>query len=711
MAQYGSEPDDGGSLAGSPANASLTGDKLRRRPAHSRKPSVESVDLENDTLLPAALDRLQILSGATGLSVPGAGRPPRRLRGPTAEGASARESVASADEAVARGGSSGESSRAAEVTSEVTSAEKPFSAVGSGDKIRAIVASGGALYDKPDGSRGYRGGDTRLVSIRRGATFDALSALLFLDDDDDDDDDDDASGRGVAKRVAKRKRRKKVYYRDPNDGVTLLRVARDADIDEMFEEWDRRMATLVRDAFANASNANPEKLKVYVVETSAETSADSEPATPREQSRGQSKEQLKMTKMKSSASASVGLQNVPSAELTLVHRLGGGAFGEVHLALWRGAEVAVKFTRAQERRFVTRRARETRDAQNAENEKHEKHEKHERVDSEHSDSEDEDGEEEALDAREALASRESFLKEARTMAALHHPNVVFVYGVVDDGDRLGIVEEFMRSGSLRRLLNLHVREAKERAAERSSETNGEGEGEGEGEGDAAAPTRSKGVLRGPKGVGKRHLSATVRARCALDVARGMAYLHSRRFVHFDLKCDNVLTARQLGVAGGVTCKVADFGLSKQQRGTVIVGDNGGGADVEPRDKNADDKSREFTSGIASQRGTLPWTAPELFSDPAGATESVDAYSFGVCMWELWTCDVPFRDMREQSVVWGIMTGKRPEVPSGGPGAENEPVPGYRDLMTALWREDPRARPTFDETAAILEDALAKATSH
>jgi serine/threonine protein kinase len=670
MAQYGSEPDDGGSLAGSPANASLTGDKLRRRPAHSRKPSVESVDLENDTLLPAALERMQILSGATGLSAPGAGRPPRRLRGPTAEGASARESVASADEAVARDGSSGESSRAAEVTS----AEKP--AVGSGDKIRAIVASGGALYDKPDGSRGYRGGDTRLVSIRRGATFDALSALL------DDDDDDDAS-------IAKRKKRQKVYYRDPNDGVTLLRVARDADIDEMFEEWDRRMATLVRDAFAHASNANPEKLKVYVVEKSG--SADSEPATSRDASREQSQEQL--TKMKSSASASVGLQNVPSAELTLVHRLGGGAFGEVHLALWRGAEVAVKFTRARR-------------------ERRERREKRERVDSEHDvseDSEDEDGEEEALDAREALASRESFLKEARTMAALHHPNVVFVYGVVDDGDRLGIVEEFMRSGSLRRLLNLHVREAKERAAERSSETNGEGEGEGEGEGDAAAPTRSK-KPTGPRGFGKRHLSATVRARCALDVARGMAYLHSRRFVHFDLKCDNVLTARQLGVAGGVTCKVADFGLSKQQRGTVNVGGDGGGADVEPRDKNADDKAREFTSGIASQRGTLPWTAPELFSDPAGATESVDAYSFGVCMWELWTCDVPFRDEREQSVVWGIMTGKRPEVPSGGPGAENEPVPGYRDLMTALWREDARARPTFDETVAILEDALAKATS-
>ena len=72
------------------------------------------------------------------------------------------------------------------------------------------------------------------------------------------------------------------------------------------------------------------------------------------------------------------------------------------------------------------------------------------------------------------------------------------------------------------------------------------------------------------------------------------------------------------------------------------------------------------------------------------------------MWELWTCDVPFKDMREQSVVWGIMTGKRPELP---PADLDEPCVGWRDLMTALWREDPKSRPTFDETARVLEEAL------
>jgi|TARA_B110000977_G_scaffold13037_1_gene16551 serine/threonine protein kinase len=181
-------------------------------------------------------------------------------------------------------------------------------------------------------------------------------------------------------------------------------------------------------------------------------------------------------------------------------------------------------------------------------------------------------------------------------------------------------------------------------------------------------------------------------------------------VHFDLKCDNVLTARQLGIAGGVTCKVADFGLSKQQKGTAVgvslggsssltAGNNAGGHNPGHGSRNPQGH-REFTSGIASQRGTLPWTAPELFSDPQSATEKVDVYSFGVTMWELWTCDVPFKDLREQSVVWGIMTGKRPELSD----TAKEPFAGYKTLMKSCWSEDVQKRPNFDDVVAQLEVA-------
>ena len=712
MSQYGSELDDGSSLAGSPANSTLTGDKLRRRPAHSRKASIESLDLENDTLLPAALERLQILAGSA------QGRPPRRRSEP-----SAKESVASVDDGISnRDASSGESSRV-----EVTSVEKP-NARGAGDsywdKIRSIVASGGAFVDTPDGSRRYEGGDTRLRSIKRGCDFETLLDLLDVPLMSSTRNDD--SGERNAK--------PRVFYRDPNDASMLIRIARDADIDEMFEEWDRRVRVFGRERNDPNEFGFSEKLRVYVVAEKT-GSADSEPgsgSTPR--SRGSPNAVDRSGSMRDasreiSASASSGLQNIPSAELTVAHRLGGGAFGEVHLALWRGSEVAVKFLRAAQparfRRFgaASRRRRNRGDPPDA----NDREEDRSRSRSRDEEEAEEDAEAEAAEAeaaevsilsasesddseddsenREALASRERFLKEAKVMAALHHPNVVFVYGVVDDGERLGIVEEFLRSGSLRRLLNLHAKEARD--AERAAMVVAE-DGDGnllEGPHFSAAVDRGEDIDAKKKPRGKRTLRRSVRARCALDIARGMAYLHSRRFVHFDLKCDNVMTARRLGLNGGVACKVADFGLSKHQRGgggsVAGGGIAGGSSNRGTASGRVSSGPREFVSGVASQRGTLPWTAPELFSDPQSATERVDVYSFGVTMWELWTCDVPFHNMLEQSVVWGIMTGKRPEVPSD----EEEPCPGWLELMTSAWADDPNRRPTFDEIVTRLERSL------
>jgi serine/threonine protein kinase len=76
--------------------------------------------------------------------------------------------------------------------------------------------------------------------------------------------------------------------------------------------------------------------------------------------------------------------------------------------------------------------------------------------------------------------------------------------------------------------------------------------------------------------------------------QGMEYLHGKRIVHFDLKSANLLLGYRERRA---ICKVADFGLSKQKRETYV-------------------------SGVSSQRGTLPWIAPEIIKTPHAVTEKV-----------------------------------------------------------------------------------------
>eukprot|EP01119_Soliformovum_irregulare_P018630 TRINITY_DN575_c0_g2_i3.p1 TRINITY_DN575_c0_g2~~TRINITY_DN575_c0_g2_i3.p1 ORF type:complete len:598 (+),score=176.46 TRINITY_DN575_c0_g2_i3:290-2083(+) len=82
---------------------------------------------------------------------------------------------------------------------------------------------------------------------------------------------------------------------------------------------------------------------------------------------------------------------------------------------------------------------------------------------------------------------------------------------------------------------------------------------------------------------------------ALDVAMGMVYLHSKDFIHRDLKSPNLLLDENNVVL------ISDFGTSRMLK-----------------------KTSNMTSGI----GTLGWTAPEIFNDER-YSEKADVYSFGI----------------------------------------------------------------------------------
>ncbi|KAJ7616201.1 kinase-like domain-containing protein [Mycena polygramma] len=102
-------------------------------------------------------------------------------------------------------------------------------------------------------------------------------------------------------------------------------------------------------------------------------------------------------------------------------------------------------------------------------------------------------------------------------------------------------------------------------------------------------------------------------RFVLEIAQGLAYLHSMNIIHGDLRGNNIL------VSDECTACLADFGLA-----TTV------------RDENAD--TTAVTASSSSRSGSMRWFAPELLMpEDFGCegfvrTRATDVYAFGcVCL--------------------------------------------------------------------------------
>ncbi|GAB4814550.1 hypothetical protein N2152v2_001596 [Parachlorella kessleri] len=96
-------------------------------------------------------------------------------------------------------------------------------------------------------------------------------------------------------------------------------------------------------------------------------------------------------------------------------------------------------------------------------------------------------------------------------------------------------------------------------------------------------------------------------KIALDVAKGLVFLHSKRIIHFDLKSPNILLGRD------GTAKIADVGMAKVLQ-------------------------RDYVTGVV---GTLAWAAPEMLWGER-CTERADMYSYGIVLWEICSGERPVR---------------------------------------------------------------------
>lgn len=97
----------------------------------------------------------------------------------------------------------------------------------------------------------------------------------------------------------------------------------------------------------------------------------------------------------------------------------------------------------------------------------------------------------------------------------------------------------------------------------------------------------------------------------IEVAQAIQHLHSLKLIHCDIKPENVLLKSDGSKPIGFVTKLSDFGLAKLLRENYYIVNRSGS-------------------------GTVTHLAPELFQVGSKLTTSVDTFSFGIMMWELYT---------------------------------------------------------------------------
>ncbi|WOH12806.1 hypothetical protein DCAR_0832314 [Daucus carota subsp. sativus] len=162
---------------------------------------------------------------------------------------------------------------------------------------------------------------------------------------------------------------------------------------------------------------------------------------------------------------------------------------------------------------------------------------------------------------------------------------------------------------------------------------------------------------------KKKLPFKTVVQLALDLARGLSYLHSNNIVHRDVKAENMLLDAQRNL------KIADFGLARVEA-------------LYPED-------------MTGETGTIVYMAPEVI-DGQPYNRKCDVYSFAICLWEIYCCDRPYPNLCSADVSYQVVEEDlRPKIPKRCPSP-------LASIMRKCWDEDPEKRPSMDEAVRMLE---------
>ena len=188
-----------------------------------------------------------------------------------------------------------------------------------------------------------------------------------------------------------------------------------------------------------------------------------------------------------------------------------------------------------------------------------------------------------FDPKITEALLEEFNNEIEKLFILRHPYIIQLYGITEKekSQKLAVITELAPKGSLFDYLHKNQKT-------------------------------------------KNNLSLDFKNRITKQLICTMAYIHSRGYVHRDLKTQNILLDKNLDM------KMCDFGLTKLKS--------------------------ELNSGSGQFAGTPCYMAPELF-DRKYYDDKVDVFAFGTVLWEIYTQKIPYANCDAMEIKQKVTKGE------------------------------------------------------
>ncbi|CAK0783773.1 hypothetical protein CVIRNUC_006973 [Coccomyxa viridis] len=157
---------------------------------------------------------------------------------------------------------------------------------------------------------------------------------------------------------------------------------------------------------------------------------------------------------------------------------------------------------------------------------------------------------------------------------------------------------------------------------------------------------------------------------ALEIAEGLAFLHSCCVVHCDLSAGNVLLCSDSEQPHGFSAKISDFGMCRIK----------------------DMVAQE------SLQGTYSHMAPEVIEGQE-FSEASDVYALGVLVWEMYNGQRAWSGLHFAQLSYAMFVEKRMlQFPEGTP-------EGLKSLASRCLARAPTDRPSSQELPALLKDLI------